>query len=216
VILEIPGESFFSKPFEISNLISNLTLFLTRFVTLESEDEARTVLEQIRLKKRLFRGQHIKARVKSEATVRSYYPVRAPVAPPVFAPVTEGGYPPAAAGMPSMAISGPFVTVPPPYGYSFLPASTGTPAAVLSANMLSLMQISSLTGVMNLPPGTTIAPTDLVLDPMTADAFMGAGHIPLVAHQGVVGPNSVPGNGAYYSTGKPREKKLVSCYHVYL
>ena len=56
---------------------------------MESEEDAKDTALDLRLKKRTFRGQPVKARIKTEPVVRSFYPVTAPVAPvpPVYPPL---------------------------------------------------------------------------------------------------------------------------------
>ena len=44
---------------------------------MDSEDDAKDTLLDLRLKKRQFRGQSVKGRLKSETVVRSFYPVQA-------------------------------------------------------------------------------------------------------------------------------------------
>jgi len=53
----------------------------TWFVIMDSEEDAKDTLLDLRLKKRTFRGQSVKARLKSETMVRSFYAVKPPVAP---------------------------------------------------------------------------------------------------------------------------------------
>jgi hypothetical protein len=62
-----------------------------RFVSMESEEDAKDTLIDLRLKKRLFRGQPVKGRLKSEAVPKtsSYFPPQSPVmgmAPMMFSP----------------------------------------------------------------------------------------------------------------------------------
>jgi hypothetical protein len=45
---------------------------------MDSEDDAKDTLLDLRLKKRTFRGQSVKGRLKSETLVRSFYPMQAP------------------------------------------------------------------------------------------------------------------------------------------
>ena len=56
----------------------------TWFVMMDSEEDAKDTLLDLKLKKRMFRGQPVKGRLKSETVVRSFYPVQAaPAMPPV-------------------------------------------------------------------------------------------------------------------------------------
>lgn len=58
----------------------------SRFVTMDTEEEAKQTIIDLRVKKRMFRGQPVKARLKTETVVRSFFPVQA--APPA---VAQGG-----------------------------------------------------------------------------------------------------------------------------
>lgn len=69
----------------------------TWFVTMESEEDAKDTLIDLKLKKRTFRGSAVKGRMKSETIVRSFYPMQP--APPLM----YGGmmpFPPYGAPMP--------------------------------------------------------------------------------------------------------------------
>jgi hypothetical protein len=60
---------------------------------MDSEDDAKDTLLDLRLKKRLFRGQSVKGRLKSETVVRSFYPVQAaPSMPPAIYPGMQMQY----------------------------------------------------------------------------------------------------------------------------
>jgi la-related protein 4 len=65
----------------------------TWFVNFEGEEDAKTTLLDLRMKKRTFRGVSVKARIKAEQVVRSYFPVS--VVPPPPAPIIgiPGGFP---------------------------------------------------------------------------------------------------------------------------
>lgn len=76
----------------------------TWFITMETEEAAKDTLLDLRIKKRTFRGQAIKARIKTEAVVRSYYPV--PSVNPIPVPAGFLPYPP----IPGMEMM-------PPYGF---------------------------------------------------------------------------------------------------
>ena len=81
---------------------------------MDSEDDAKDTLLYLRMKKRLFRGQSVKGRLKSETVVRSFFPVQAaPSMPPAIYP-----------GM-QMQYAGGFVPGPMPidmrYGYGMGP-----------------------------------------------------------------------------------------------
>lgn len=55
-----------------------------RFVVMETEEDAKDTALDLRLKKRTFRGQPVKARIKTEPVVRSFYPVTTVPVPPVY------------------------------------------------------------------------------------------------------------------------------------
>lgn len=60
---------------------------------MDSEDDAKDTLLDLRLKKRMFRGQSVKGRLKSETVVRSFYPVQAaPSMPPAIYPGMQMQY----------------------------------------------------------------------------------------------------------------------------
>lgn len=83
---------------------------------MESEEDAKDTLLDVKLKKRTFRGQPVKGGLKSVSMVRSFYPVMAsPVIPPVY---------------PGMQYTPPYGVVPngapmPPmhYGYGIIPGT---------------------------------------------------------------------------------------------
>ena len=52
------------------------------FITMETEEDAKDTLLDLRIKKRLFRGEAVKGRLKSESIVKSFYPYQ-PALPPV-------------------------------------------------------------------------------------------------------------------------------------
>lgn len=91
---------------------------------METEEDAKDTALDLRLKRRTFRGQPVKARIKTENVVRSYYPVAPVVAPvqPVF-PILP--YPPVAPIGIDMV----------PYGFMppVAPISGGTPSTVAAA-----------------------------------------------------------------------------------
>jgi hypothetical protein len=67
----------------------------TWFVIMDSEEDAKDTMLDIKLKKRTIRGESVKCRLKTEAVVKSFYPVTAPPIPsPTFAPgpFMMGGY----------------------------------------------------------------------------------------------------------------------------
>lgn len=60
----------------------------TWFVQMDSEEDAKDTLLDLRLKKRTFNGQALKARLKTETVIRSFYPLQAtPVIPVGFTPM---------------------------------------------------------------------------------------------------------------------------------
>jgi hypothetical protein len=70
----------------------------TWFVVMDSEEDAKDTLIDLKLKKRTFRGQPVKGRLKSEAVVRSFYPV--PGAPAGLAAGPAGSMYAGTAGIP--------------------------------------------------------------------------------------------------------------------
>ena len=58
----------------------------TWFVSLDSEEDAKDTVLALRVHKRLFRGQAVKARVKTDTVLRSYYPAAVPptLPPPLY------------------------------------------------------------------------------------------------------------------------------------
>lgn len=76
---------------------------------MESEEDAKDTLLDLRLKKRTFCGQPVKARMKNEPMARSFYPIQQPPAAMVFP------------GMPMP----PFGGVMPPYGYPMMANGVG-------------------------------------------------------------------------------------------
>jgi hypothetical protein len=51
---------------------------------METEEDAKDTALDLRLKKRTFRGQPVKARIKTEPVVRSFFPVNTVPVPPVY------------------------------------------------------------------------------------------------------------------------------------
>ena len=60
-------------------------------MSFESEDYAKDTVLDLRMKKRTFRGQSVKARLKTETVVKSYFPVQ--TAPPIAPVFPLMGYP---------------------------------------------------------------------------------------------------------------------------
>lgn len=52
------------------------------FITMDTEEDAKDTLLDLRVKKRMFRGEPVKGRLKSESIVKSFYPYQ-PSLPPV-------------------------------------------------------------------------------------------------------------------------------------
>lgn len=100
----------------------------TWFVLFESEEDAKDVLIELRLKKRTFRGQQAKGRMKTEATVRSFYPM--PAVPSVLYPANAIG--------PGVPV---YMGVPPlvpaaMYSYGLLPGQMINPALGILPNQV--------------------------------------------------------------------------------
>ena len=91
ILREIPADATESEVKEIFNFEGCKTISSMRsdigdtwFVMMDSEEDAKDTLLDLKLKKRMFRGQPVKGRLKSETVVRSFYPVQAaPAMPPV-------------------------------------------------------------------------------------------------------------------------------------
>jgi hypothetical protein len=58
---------------------------------MDSEEAAKDTVIDLRLKKRTFRGQSVKARLKTETVVKSYYPVQTTPAIPQVFPIMYSG-----------------------------------------------------------------------------------------------------------------------------
>ena len=78
---------------------------------LESEEDAKDTLIDLRIKKRTFRGQQVKGRVKSETIVRSFYPMQPT---PPMGPIM--GY----ANMGYSPMNGAAMIPAPMYGYAMM------------------------------------------------------------------------------------------------
>ena len=90
ILREIPSDATEDEVKEIFNFDGCKTISSMRsdigdtwFVMMDSEEDAKDTLIDLKLKKRMFRGQPVKGRLKSETVVRSFYPVQAaPAMPP--------------------------------------------------------------------------------------------------------------------------------------
>ena len=90
ILREIPSDATEEEVKEIFNFDGCKTISSMRsdigdtwFVMMDSEEDAKDTLIDLKLKKRMFRGQPVKGRLKSETVVRSFYPVQAaPAMPP--------------------------------------------------------------------------------------------------------------------------------------
>lgn len=94
ILREIPSDAPEEEVKEIFNYdgckpISSIRSDIgdTWFVTMETEDDAKDTALDLRLKKRTFRGQAVKARIKTEPVVRSFFPVSAAPPAPVYPPL---------------------------------------------------------------------------------------------------------------------------------
>lgn len=108
----------------------------TWFVIMDSEEDAKDTLLDLRLKKRTFRGQSVKARLKSETMVRSFYAVKPPVAPVQMIPGAFPGfqYP----QFPGAPLSPDDIRA---YGFGILPGTVNANNAV--NDMLEIQRIGS-------------------------------------------------------------------------
>jgi hypothetical protein len=90
ILREIPSDASEEEVKEIFNYpgakpVSSLRSEIgdTWFVAMESEEDAKDTLLDLRLKKRTFRGAAVKGRLKTETVVRSFFPVQNAIAPVV-------------------------------------------------------------------------------------------------------------------------------------
>ena len=100
----------------------------TWFVVMESEEDAKDTLLDLKLKKRTFRGQSVKCRLKSEQSVRAFYSGSAPttggIAPMINPnPMIPGGMMIPGAPLPSMYN----MVLPPAFVPAIPPFVTSTP-----------------------------------------------------------------------------------------
>lgn len=79
----------------------------TWFITVESEEVAKDTILDLKLKKRTFRGGPVKARLKTEAAVKSFFPTTKVIPPPNFIPMGYPGF------IPEMGYGYPNVVMPP-------------------------------------------------------------------------------------------------------
>lgn len=101
ILREIPSDAPLDEVKEIFNypgakVTSSLRSEIgdTWFVTMESEEDAKDTLLDLRLKKRTFRGVAVKARLKTETVVRSFFPVQTAITPVVpFGGMMQSGIP---------------------------------------------------------------------------------------------------------------------------
>lgn len=61
----------------------------TWFVVMDTEEDAKDTVIALRVNKRLFRGHPVKARLKTEAVVRSYFPTNVPTVPAPIFPIMQ-------------------------------------------------------------------------------------------------------------------------------
>eukprot|EP01039_Chlorochromonas_danica_P008564 gene8564-9437_t len=61
----------------------------TWFVVMDTEEDAKDTIIALRVNKRLFRGHPLKARLKTEAVVRSYFPTNVPTVPTPIFPIMQ-------------------------------------------------------------------------------------------------------------------------------
>lgn len=113
----------------------------TWFVIMDSEEDAKDTLLDLRLKKRTFRGQSVKARLKSETMVRSFYAVKPPVAPVQMMPGAFPGF--QYNGFPGAPLSPDDIRA---YGFGILP---GTVNANAVGDILDTQRSNDLNAHMN-------------------------------------------------------------------
>jgi len=97
ILREIPSDAPVEEVKEIFNYpgaknVSSIRSEIgdTWFVAMDSEEEAKDTLLDLRLKKRTFRGVSVKGRLKTETVVRSFFPVQTGIAPVVPFPGIMG------------------------------------------------------------------------------------------------------------------------------
>ena len=93
ILREIPSDAPVDEVKEIFNYPGSKPTISIRseigdswFVCMDTEEDAKDTLLDLRLKKRTFRGAAVKARLKTETVVRSFFPVQTGVSPvaPMF------------------------------------------------------------------------------------------------------------------------------------
>eukprot|EP01038_Epipyxis_sp_PR26KG_P007194 gene7194-9812_t len=101
ILRDIPSDAPEDEVREIFNYDGSKSIVSIRseigntwFVVMETEEEAKDTLLDLRLKKRLFRGQSVKCRLKTESIVRSFYPIQQapPIAPIIYSQMPFPGY----------------------------------------------------------------------------------------------------------------------------
>ncbi len=93
ILREIPSDASVDEVKEIFNyegckVVSSIRSDIgdSWFVHMDCEEDAKDTLLDLRMKKRTFRGQPVKARLKTETVIRSFYPLQS-------APIVPVGYP---------------------------------------------------------------------------------------------------------------------------
>lgn len=112
ILREIPSDAAEDEVKEIFNFegckpITSMRSDIgdTWFVMMDNEEDAKDTLLDLKLKKRLFRGQGVKGRLKSETVVRSFYPVQpSPTMQPAIFPGMPMPFPSPAGFVPAGAM----------------------------------------------------------------------------------------------------------------
>ena len=91
ILREIPSDAPIEEVKEIFNFdgCKPISSFKSEigdswFVSMETEDDAKDTMLDLRMKKRTFRGVAVKARLKTESVVRSFFPLQPPAVAPIF------------------------------------------------------------------------------------------------------------------------------------
>lgn len=200
ILREIPSDAPIDEVKEIFNFegckqISSIRSEIgdSWFVSMESEEFAKDTLLDLRLKKRTFRGQPIKARLKTETVVKSYFPVQtAPPIAPVFPMMYQGmGMMPPGAMPIDLRAFGYLNSMVPPYlteGMSMMPMGVPPPAILPQQQLPPVPPMD----VQQLPPSEAKAISSSVLSDTPAVA------VPVV----VTNPTGVTNKGSVNSGNK--------------
>lgn len=176
-----------------------LTIVLHRFVTFESEDDAKDTLIDLRLKKRTFRDQPVKGRMKTETIVRSFYPVQQQPAAVIYPNL---GFPIMGSNIMATTMYGFTPVMPgqilPVMGMPVHPMNGNAPidSSVLAS---SLVYIDPHAGSLN---GAQALPTAAPANTPTSASFTKQSHGKTGVKQGLTGVASFHTNGHHTTNSK--------------